>query len=305
MALSAMQVCKLVAGSAGIGLLGTLLYAMAETRRFQLEVLKIPAGMLEQSGNREPIINRPLRILHLSDLHLKYPDPDKIEFLKRITADRYDLVVLTGDIFENYTALAYADALLSRRPALGAYAVFGNHDYYNYRLFNKTVGRIFHSLRRPGTKRDLEPMIRALSRGGIQVLRNSAVNLPGQRLHIVGIDYPTIERDKLYELAAQARDGDLILALFHLPVCLNRITGAGVHLALGGHTHGGQVRLPGVGAVFTDSELPRHTACGLFVKDGTAFHISQGLGADPRTNIRLFCPPTATVIEVEANRKSG
>lgn len=299
MGLPIMQWCRMVAGSAILSAVGGLFYAArAETRSYRLEVVHVTADMLRQCGKSIAGGERSLRILHLSDLHLRHPESEKVEFLKRITDADYDLVLLTGDIFENHAALPYAQALLSRQPALGAFAVLGNHDYYDYKLMHKTVGRIFRRLREPPAQRDVEPMIRALRKVGFEVLRNSAVNLPGPGIHVVGIDYPTIEPDKFYELVGRKRDKDLVVAIFHLPVRLDLFSGAGVHLAIGGHTHGGQVCLPGGGAIFTDSELPRGTASGLFFHGKTLFHISRGIGADPRTNIRLFCPPAATIIEV-------
>src|SRR5581483_11333134 len=100
-----------------------------------------------------------LKILHISDLHLCYPESKKIDFLQRVTDEPYDLVFLTGDVFENFSGLAYANAILSRPPRLGAYAVLGNHDYYNYTMLNKTAGRIWRKYRQPRSRRDVTPMI--------------------------------------------------------------------------------------------------------------------------------------------------
>ncbi len=284
---------QLATGSACLSSLAALVYAnKVAPRRFQLDTVRIsvpdcvaPAGGL-------------LRILHLSDLHLCYPETDKIDFLKQITDKEYDLVLLTGDVFENFTGLSYANSILSRQPRLGAYAVFGNHDYYNYNIYNKTIGRFYRQHRHPVTRRDVAPMIEALSRAGFQVLCNKAVRLPEDNLYIVGIDYPSAGEAKLQELVKEAQEGDFILALFHQPLNLEQISAAGVHLGCGGHTHGGQIRLPGLPALFTDSELPGEKASGLFHCGATIFHISRGLGADPRTNFRLFCPPAATLIVV-------
>lgn len=275
--------------------LGTYLYASrVESRRYQLEVERIKLG----GGKTGRKFGKPLRILHISDLHLCYPESHKIEFLRRATAGDYDLVFLTGDIFENLTGLTYGQSILSKPPRLGAYAVLGNHDYYDYTMFHKVFGRIVRKFRHPPNRRDVAPIVSCLERSGFHVLRNQAVKLPEHNLHIVGIDYPGIAREKLDELVLAAQPEDTVLALFHLPKNLNHIAEAGVHLAVGGHTHGGQIRLPGYGALITDSELPRAQASGVFWKDKTAFHISRGVGADPRTNFRLFCPPHATIIEL-------
>ncbi len=285
------QIIRIAAGSACLAGLGTFLYAtQVECRRYQLETLSLTVG-----GGA---MARVFRILHLSDLHFSHPESHKIDFLQKVTAQHYDLVVITGDIFENYTGLCYAGSLLASPARLGAYAVLGNHDYYNYSLFNKTMGRLDRRRRHPRQRRDVRPMVRALERAGIRVLFNEAVSDPGAGLHVVGIDYPTVDGELLGELVARAGPDQLKLVLFHLPLHLERISSSGAHLALGGHTHGGQIRLPGLGALTTDSELPRQESAGLIWRHGTAFHISRGLGADPRSNIRLFCPPAATVLEV-------
>jgi predicted MPP superfamily phosphohydrolase len=292
MGITLKQAAQLAAGSACLTGAGTLFYAnQIEAKRFQLETVRLTAG-----GGKQR--NHPYRILHLSDLHLCHPESEKIEFLRKITAEEYDLILITGDIFENFTGITYASELITRPPKLGAYAVLGNHDYYNYTMFNKTFGRLFRKYRNPSSKRDVTPMIAALEKGGIRVLRHAAHNLAEDKVHIVGIDYPSIEHARLRALVGQAHKDDLVIILFHVPMHLDRISTAGAHLAVGGHTHGGQIRLPGYGALYTDSELPGRQASGLFLRGRTTFHISRGLGADPRSNIRLFCPPAATVIEV-------
>jgi predicted MPP superfamily phosphohydrolase len=200
--------------------------------------------------------------------------------------------------------------LLSRQPRLGAYAVLGNHDYYDYSLVNKTVGRLFKSLRQPEVRKDVTAHRRALEAGGFKVLINESISLVDQNIFIVGVDYPGIGDDHLAALMDQAPadKGLLKLALFHLPWRLDQLASAGFDMAFGGHTHGGQIRLPGFGAIITDSELHRREASGLLRRGKTLFHISRGLGADPRSDIRLFCPPAATVVELThtfASHSSG
>ena len=281
---------------AGIGL---LVYAKLEARRFKLEHLRVTtSGGSDSSGNGNQLPVK-LRVLHLSDLHLCRPETSKVEFVQQVTDDDYDLIVFTGDIFENYTGIEYAAGLITRKPRLGAYAVLGNHDYYNYTWFNKIIGRMNRKYRHPAGKRDVQPFINALSDAGITVLRNSAITIPDERLHLIGIDYPGISQDQLYALSGQAPDGFLVMSLLHLPRRLNQLPAAGVHMAFAGHTHGGQVRLPGFGALITDSELPRQEASGLVKRGHTVIHVSRGLGADPKTDFRVFCPPAATVVEIE------
>lgn len=278
-----------------------------EPKKYKLETVRLITGdgnawrSREGNGKRtgeERVERRLFRILHISDLHLSKPESDKIDFIRKITDDDFDLIILTGDVFEDHSGIEYAENLLTRRPRLGAYAVLGNHDYYDYTMFHKIVGRMIRTFRHPKQKRDVTPFVEALQNGGFDVLRNEARCLKEQGLHIVGIDYPGIKEYELARLAAQAPAHHLNLCLFHMPRDLHYITNAGFHLALGGHTHGGQVRIPGFGPIITDSELSRHEASGVIRRGETTFHISRGLGADPRSNIRFFCPPAATIIEV-------
>lgn len=244
-------------------------------------------------------LKRTVRVLHLSDLHLSHSESRKMEFVEKIAQEDYDMVILTGDIFEDYSGLAYASRLLPKQPKLGAYAVLGNHDYYSYSYFHKTFGRLWRRYRHPATKRDVTPLIAALEATGFTVLRNDAHQLPEHGIYVVGVDYPGISEHRMMRLVEGVPDDYLKLALFHMPRNLKLYSRAGIHIAFGGHTHGGQVRVPGVGALITDSELPRHTASGIIKQGNSLLHISRGLGADPKSNFRLFCPPAATIVEIK------
>ncbi|HEY9679267.1 MAG TPA: metallophosphoesterase [Drouetiella sp.] len=298
----------IAAGSFLLTGLGVYMYASrVEARNYKLETVRITTyggggdGPNSASAGKNPgdvdATKKIFRILHLSDTHLAEPESHKLRFLEEVTDGDFDLIVLTGDVFENYTGLKYAGALLSRQPKLGAYAVLGNHDYYNYKYWNKIVGRINRKWRHPMEYRDVQPMIKALRNSGYDVLLNES-RTHSEGVHIVGVDYPGIESAEMNRLVAEAPDGFLKLALFHMPRKLYQFVDAGVDLAVGGHTHGGQIRVPGVGALITDSELSRAEVSGLVYRGKTTFHISRGLSADPRSNFRLFCPPAATILEV-------
>jgi uncharacterized protein len=299
---------------------GAFYYARKiETKKYRLETVRVITGdgnawralpgngkkSLAEAGVGGGTERKVFKVLHLSDLHLAEPESHKIDFIRQITDADYDLIVLTGDVFENYSGLKYVEKLLTRRPKIGAYAVLGNHDYYDYRIFHKVVGRIIKPLRHPRQMRDVTPMIDSLERGGFEVLRNESRSFKDQKLHIVGIDYPGISKSELLKLADQAPDHHLNLCLFHVPKKLEVIANADFDIAFGGHTHGGQIRIPGFGPLITDSELGRHEASGVIRRGNTTFHISRGLGADPRSNIRFNCPPAATVVEIHHQMPRG
>jgi predicted MPP superfamily phosphohydrolase len=287
----------------GLALAGVAAYLYASrvaARDYRLERVRVylPDGLGKACRPMNGQGKQRLSILHLSDLHLCRGDDDKAAFLKTITDDEYDMVVITGDIFENESGFAYASSLLTRKPRLGAYAVLGNHDYYAYTLLNKTIGEVVKRWGTPSQMRSVDGHVAALETNGYRVLRNELVRLSGEKLAIIGIDFPTIEKAHLKRLVGETEPEEFLLALFHKPKNLAMLCEAGIRLALGGHTHGGQVRVPGVGAIVTRSELPGSEASGVIWRGDTAFHISRGLSADPRTNFRLFCPPAATVVEV-------
>jgi predicted MPP superfamily phosphohydrolase len=266
----------ILGGAACLFGFATYLYARSESRRYRLERLQI---RLRKNGHPKRLQNghsERFTILHLSDLHLVYPDEEKASFLASVTAGDYDMIVITGDIFETFDSLAYVPKLFSKRPRLGAYAVLGNHDYYAYSWFNKTVGAVWRRFKRPATRRDVTPIIDALHAQGIRVLQNDLIEVPEENLSIIGIDYPGISQEKLNELVERVDAERTLMALFHLPLNLQMICATPISFVLGGHTHGGQVRIPGIGAVVTDSEMPRHEAAGLIWRQDTAFHISRG-----------------------------
>jgi predicted MPP superfamily phosphohydrolase len=293
----------------GVGLLslaGAALFYYAskiESKAFRLERLRLAVGGAA-TGNwitegERGTGRKSLKILHLSDLHLIEPETDKIAFLQSISKEDVDLVFLTGDIFQNETGLQYATKILSKMPRLGAYAILGNHDYYSYNMINKTIGRIYKPWRSPDQRRDVTGHLEALDRAGFKVLHNDIERFDDEGFSIVGLDYFGIKPEKLHALTDSVPDNQLLLALFHVPKKLKMMSDAGIDIGFGGHTHGGQIRIPRIGALITDSELKRSEASGLIRRGRTMFHISRGMGADPRSNIRLFCPPAATIIEVE------
>src|SRR5262249_19649935 len=124
------------------GLAAAVYATRVEPRRYRLERVTVTADGATPSA-------QPLKILHISELHLCCPESDKIHFLRKTTVEGFAFIALTGDIIETYPGLPYLRSMLSRKPRLGAYAVLGNHDYYAYSMFHKTVGRIMRQFRHP------------------------------------------------------------------------------------------------------------------------------------------------------------
>ena len=185
------KVVGVTAGSLALAGVGAFIYATKiETRRFGIETVDITTGDGVRLLGKGEFEQREFRILHLSDLHLVGEDFEKAAFLREVTSQEFDIVVLTGDIFEKYSGIKYASSLLARKPRIGAFAVLGNHDYYKYSMFNKIAGRIIRRFRTPLERREVAPMISSLREVGYTVLQNQAVSLPEHNLHVVGIDWP-------------------------------------------------------------------------------------------------------------------
>ncbi len=304
--LSTRSVVGLGLGMGLLSLAGAALFYYAskiESKAYRLERLRLSVGGAA-TGNwitegERGTGRKSLKILHLSDLHLIEPETDKIAFLQSISKEDVDLVFLTGDVFQNETGLQYATKILSKMPRLGAYAILGNHDYFSYNMINKTLGRIYRPWRQPRQQRDVSRHLEALEFAGFKVLHNDIERFDHEGFSIIGLDYFGIKPEKLKAMADSVPNNQLLLGLFHVPRKLQMMCEAGIDIGFGGHTHGGQIRVPGVGAIITSSDLKRNEASGLVRRGRTVFHISRGMGADPRSNIRLFCPPAATIIEVE------
>ena len=278
------------AGAAGLGY--PLLEAHAFTlRRYTLPVL--PPGA------------RPLRVLHVSDLHLVPRQRRKAAWLSRLAELDPHLVVSTGD---NLAAVdAVPAALDAYGPLLDRPGVFvlGSNDYWGPRPKNPAAvlparGRRSADRRRPAAGARAG---RGLPGAGWLDLTNArgTLDVAGRRLAFAGVDDPHLRRDR-YPVAATPPDADLVVGVTHAPYrrVLDTMTGDGVQLLLAGHTHGGQLCLPGVGALVTNCDLPRRQARGVSVWSAAGrsvpLHVSAGLGTNPFTPVRFGCRPEASLL---------
>ncbi len=278
---------------------GTLAYgALYERNAYTLRRLSIPTL---------PAGSRPLRVLHLSDLHVTARQRGKLAWLADLARLVPDLIALTGDV------LCAEDA---RDPLLGALeplysfpGVFvpGNNDY-----FVPTLRSPHRYLRRAapaeptgvpldwaGLAKDL-----AAASGWIELTNTRAVlAVGGSRIDARGVDDARLRRDRPDLVAGAPEPGtQLALGLSHTPEprVLDAFTADGVGLILSGHTHGGQIRLPGIGALVSNCGLDRSRVRGLSRHVTAAgrswLHVSPGLGTSPFAPVRLGCRPEATLL---------
>ena len=280
------------AGTAGLA------YAGVEARSFRLRRVEVPVL---------PPGQRPLRVLHLSDLHLRPGQRKKRAWVRSLAGLEPDLVVNTGDNLAHLAAVpAVLDTLGPLLELPGVY-VWGSNDYFAPRPKNPARYLLPDDGKR-ATDRFLpwEDLRDGLTRAGWVELTNrwDSVEVDGRRLHLVGVDDPHLSRDR-YEEARRGRPGrtpDLSVGVLHAPYrrVLDAMAADGLDLVLAGHTHGGQLCVPGLGALVTNCDLPRQQAKGLSTWRGTPLHVSAGLGTSPYTPVRFACPPEATLLTLVA-----
>lgn len=257
------------------GLIRAALTLVGLHQRGRRNVLDIQVRDNEVWLNRLPAAFDGFTLLHLSDLHLDMSQEHRSRLVERVQGLSYDICVLTGD-FRFRTFGPYAptlDALAALRPHLGerVYAVLGNHD---------TIRMV--------------PGMEAL---GIRMLMNESVLLErgGETLALVGIDDAHYFRTHNYhKAAADVVPDSCAILLSHTPETYRHAAHADFSLMLCGHTHGGQICLPGGIPILTDSDAPRSIARGAWQHHGMQGYTSVGCGASI-VDVRLNCPPEITL----------
>ncbi len=251
---------------------------------------------------------QPLRILHISDLHITPNQKRKLAWIADLARLMPDLVALTGDV------LSHPDAdeptLLALSSLFGFPGVFvpGNNDYYVPTLKSPHRYLLPKDDSTPkGPPLDWAGFAKSLAAdsGWLDLTNTRTVmRVAGRRIDVRGVDDARLKRDDLSVVLGPRDNGDvdLLLGLSHTPEprVLDAYTADGVALTLSGHTHGGQIRVPCVGALVANCGLDRGRVRGLsrYEAGGRSswLHVSAGLGTSPFAPIRFACRPEATLI---------
>lgn len=298
--MTALRTTRVVRATAGLAV-AALAWGLVERRWFALRHETVPA-----LGGPVPSA---LRILHLSDLHLTPGDRRMAAFVRGALGHGPDLVVVTGDILGHPDAIDDAVALLADvgrgRPAV---AVLGSNDRYGPVLRNPL--RYFRGPTRthPGVALDTEGLVVGLKEAGWHVLRNQRVIVPTTAgdIDVVGLDDPHIGAASPDEIDWTPAEGCTArLGVVHSPYVdvVERFAAADVDLTLAGHTHGGQVRAPGIGALVDNCDLPLRMARGLSSYDAHMWlHVSAGLGTSRFAPVRFACRPEAGILDLVPRR---
>jgi len=292
----------LVVGAAGLG------YAAGiEVRSFTVRRVDVPAL---------PRGSRPIRVLHLSDLHLTPHQAHKLAWLESLARLEPDLVVNTGDNLAHPDSVQpLVDALGPLRDVPGVF-VFGSNDYFAPTLRNP----VRYLLPDDGRRKTDTPQLpwrdlRAefLASGWLDLTNTfGRLNVAGSTLAFAGVDDPHLGYDDLPAVSGPApRDADLRIGVTHAPYLrvLDQFAGDGYELILAGHTHGGQLCLPVKGALVTNCDLDTGRAKGLHRhpkrsrpdEPGSSWlHVCAGAGTSPYAPVRFCCRPEATLLTLVA-----
>jgi predicted MPP superfamily phosphohydrolase len=220
-----------------------------------------------------------LRVVHVSDLHVNEDlPPDYFQGIhEAIRGAAPDLIVMTGDYLSRADRLPALAAWLEGLPPTpyGAFAVLGNHDYW--------VGRS-------------DEIRSTLARAGVRVIGGTCATLSvgDQHVRVCGTDAPW---GPSFEPAEPASNAAATLVLSHTPDNVYALAEQRVTAVFAGHTHGGQFRVPVLGALVVPSRYGRRFDRGHFAIDSTHLFVSAGVGADSPP-LRLWCPPELVVVDL-------
>ncbi|MCU1537872.1 MAG: metallophosphoesterase [Humibacillus sp.] len=293
-------------GAAGVGVLGWA--SLVERNAFVLRRFEVP--VLPEGAE-------PLRVLHLSDLHLLPRQRAKAAWVKSLGSLDADLVINTGD---NIAGPDSVPALLaSFEWLLGVPGVFvlGSNDYFAPKLKNPLKYLTKDHAKAAGSTPRLptQDIVDAFTGAGWLDLTNrrGSLKVRGLRLDFVGVDDPHLGYDRLDRVRdAASPDADLTIGVSHAPYqrVLDAYAADGASLIVAGHTHGGQVCVPGYGALVTNCDLDTsrvkglsrwwpgagHTPSSEAPEDAAWLEVSAGLGTAPTAPVRLACRPEATLL---------
>ena len=221
--------------------------------------------------------SRPIRIVHISDLHSD-PKPRLEERLPRaIAAEQPDLIVFTGDSINSPAGLpVFRECLTELAKIAPTFVVKGNWDAWYWHDLNLFAGTGAHELN--GS--------------------SSLVEVRGAPIWVSGV---AVDDEKMMEQAVSSMpEGAFKVFLYHYPDLIAAAAALKVDLYCAGHTHGGQVALPLYGALITFSKYGKRYEAGLYREGETWLYVNRGIGMEggPVPRVRFWARPEVTVIEI-------
>ena len=272
--------------------------------RWRFAVVRAEAAVLPKGSAA-------IRVLHISDIHMAPWQRRKQRFIAGLIAEKPDLVVNTGDNLGHKDVVNETLTALNSLMQVPGVFVNGSNDYFAPR-FKSPITYLF----KPSTPHQEKPLDTAKLTGAFESqawrnLNNTATSLElnGVTIALLGVDDAHLELDDLESLdqaAALREKADLTIGVTHAPYrrVIEAMAENGVDILFAGHTHGGQVRFPFVGALTTNSDLPNKNAKGMsawsFGDRVMLLNVSAGLGNSIFAPIRLFNRPEVRVITLVA-----
>ncbi len=286
-------VARVAAASVGAAVAGITYATVIERNAFTLRHRTM--SVLEPGASS-------LRVLHISDLHMLPGQRLKQAWVSELDSLEPDLVINTGD------NLAHPNAVPSVVQSLGGLLsrpglfVFGSNDYFGptpknpLKYFNKNHKRVFGD---PLPWQDLRAAFS--ERGWLDATHTvRELEVAGVRVAAAGVDDPHLGRDRYETVEGRPNPlAHLRLGLTHSPEprVLDKFAADGYDLVLAGHTHGGQLCVPGFGALVTNCAIDRSRVKGPSNWGATMkLHVSAGLGTSPYAPVRFCCRPEATLL---------
>lgn len=306
-----MRLTSVLGRTAGLGAvagLSALAYGAWEARDYTLRRATLPIL---------PPGHAPLKVLHLSDIHMTPGQTRKQEWVRRLADLEPDLVINTGDNLSHMQGVPAVLDSLSELMSFPGVFVFGSNDYWAPTLRNPLRYLLpDDGSRATGIPLPWEDLQEGMHGAGWLELTNqrSELKVGETWFAFAGVDDPHLNYDNLKLVAGPADSGaDVRLGVTHAPYLrvLDQFAADGYDAIIAGHTHGGQVCLPGYGALTTNCDIDRDRAKGLHRHPadshdgdpGSAWlHVSAGIGTNTYTRVRVACRPEATLLLLTPRR---
>lgn len=308
---------------AGAGAAAFAYGSLVERKAFTLREVSVPVL---------PAGAEPIRVLHLSDMHMAPWQRDKQEWVRSLARFRPDLIVETGDVLGHARGIEGVRAAYQDFREIPGVFVHGSNDYFGPQLKNPLKYLLGPSKKKGSSapRLDTAALTAFFTDLGWTDLDNRAAGLEvrGTHLEFFGVDDPHIRFDRVESIPGaldELREDDpfsdddtwpdggprkerqaVTIGVVHAPYrrVLDAFVTYGASMIFAGHTHGGQVCVPGFGALVTNCDIPRAQAKGLSVWRhafrSAYLNVSAGLGTSIYAPVRFACRPEATLVTLTA-----